>query len=105
MVDRIVMNQGRAPSAFGAESLCQHSYDIIELLACEVTIGIGRAHQLKELFLLPIVGCGASDNLLSQHIERLLRNLQRVELAPLQAPQRGDGLDQLIAAQRKQSAL
>ena len=78
-VDGVAMDQRTAPAPLGAEALGEHAHDIVEFLAGQFPIRIGRAHQFKELVLLPILGSGAGDNLLGEHVERLLRHLQRIE--------------------------
>ncbi len=45
----------------------------------QIAIRIGGAHQVRRLFLLPIFAGGAGDDLLGEHIERLLRHLQAIQ--------------------------
>src|SRR6202008_413670 len=101
----VMMNQRCAASAPCAEALSQHSQNVVELLSRQVVIRIGRAHQIEKILLLPLLARGAGNDLLSQQIERFLRDLQFVEFPSANASQRCDALDQLVPAEREQSSL
>jgi hypothetical protein len=47
MIDLIVMDQGGATSALGAEPFGQHAEDFLKFRESEMTVRIGRAHQFK----------------------------------------------------------
>ena len=69
------MNQRAATAALGAETFGQHSHNFLKFRAFKKAIGISRAHQIKQLLLLPIFARCRGDDLLRQNIERFLRNL------------------------------
>ena len=81
MIHGIVMNQRRAPAALGAKAFGQHFYDVVELLAREISIWPGRTSEVKELIFIPILTGSSGDGLLSQHIQRLFWNYETIELA------------------------
>ena len=90
MMDRIMMHQGRAPAAFCAESLGQHPQHFIELFAGQISVGIRRAHQVEKILFIPVFTGDGGDQLLGEHIDRLLRGrkpdaLQRVLLQRFQS--------------------
>jgi hypothetical protein len=57
----------------------------------------GTAHQRKELVLLALPRRDLGDNLLRQHIERLLGDREAIELSAIDAIQQGRTLDELVA--------
>ena len=70
-----------------------------------VAIGPGAAHQREELVLAPLARGDLGDDLLRQHVERLLGDRQPVELAAPDAVEQRRAFDQLVARERKQPAL
>jgi hypothetical protein len=105
MVHGVVMDQRAPPAATGAEALGQHRNDGGKILAPKLPVGPRAAHQREELVLFPLSRSDFGDDLLRQHVERLFRDREAVELAAIDAIQQGRTLDELVARQRKKSAL
>ena len=77
MVDCIVMDERTAPATAGGEAFGQHRHDRGEILARQLPIGPGAADQREELVLAPFLRCDLGDDLLGQHVERLLGDRSR----------------------------
>ena len=65
----------------------------------------GAAHQCEQRVLVPFAAGDLGDDLLRQHVERRLRDAQRVELAAAHAVEQRRALDQVVARLREQPAL
>ncbi len=104
-VHRVMVEEGAAPAAPGAEALGQHGDQRVEVRAGQAPIGPGPAESGVEGFLPPILGRGLGDDLLGQHVERLRGNREPVELAALDALQQRRAFHQLVAGQREEAAL
>ena len=99
------MDQRAAPAAPRAEAVGQHVDDRREILPRQVAIRPGAPHQREQLVLAPLARGDLGDDLLRQHVERLLRDRETIELAAADAVEQRRALDQLVARQRKQPAL
>ena len=80
VIDGVVVDQRAAPAAAGGEALGQHAHDGGEILARQRPIGPGPADQRKKLVFVPFPPRDLGDDLLRQHVERLLR-CEPIELA------------------------
>src|SRR2546421_486528 len=81
-------------SARCRHSLREHVDDLIEIGALQIAVGIGLLREGKEVVLLPLIRRAGPDDLLGEHVQRLLRHADRVERAlPNGADERG-ALDQ-----------
>ncbi len=99
------MDERAMAAAARAESLRQHRDALVELLALQIPIAIGAAHELEQLPLPPLPRGDLGGDLLSEHVERILRHDQPVQFAaPHRIEQRG-ALHELVARQGKQPAL
>ena len=105
MVDGVVMDQRAAPAAPGAEAFGQHADHGREILARQRAVRPGAADQRIQLVLVPFARRDLGDDLLRQHVERLLGDRQPVELAAAHAVEQRRALDQLVAREREQPAL
>src|SRR6266536_1341337 len=85
------------PAAAGAEAVRQHAHHRREILPRQRAIGRGTAHERIEFVLVPFARGHFGDDLLRQHIERLLRDREAVELAAADAVEQRRALHQLIA--------
>ncbi len=70
-----------------------------------VAIRPGAAQQREQLVFAPFLRGDLGDDLLRQHVERLVGNRQAIELAATHAVEQRRAFDQLVARQRKQPAL
>ena len=95
----------RAPAPAGGEALGQHPDDRIEVVAGQRTEGPAAPHQIEERVLLPVLRCDLGDDLLGEHVERLLGNCEPVELAAANAVEERGALDEIVARERKQPPL
>ncbi len=105
MVDRVVMEERAAPAAPGAEPLGQHLHDRGELGARQVAIGRGAADEREEFVLAPFLRRDFGDDLLRQHVERLLGDRKAVQFAARDAVEERRAFDQLVARLREEAAL
>ncbi len=105
VVDRVVMDQGTPPAAARAEARGQHDHDCGEVLARQVSVGPGAAHQHVEVVLRPFARRDLGDDLLRQHVQLTLGDDKAVELAAADAVQKCRAFDQLVPGQREQAAL
>src|SRR6267143_1454113 len=105
MVYGVVMEQRAAAAAPAGEALGQHRDDGGKILPRQRPIGPGAAEQREKLVLLPFPRRDFGDDLLRQHVERLFRDRQPVELAAMDALEQCGALDQLVARQWEEAAL
>ena len=105
MVDRIVVDEGPAPAAASAEPVGQHRDHCVEILARQSAEGPSTAAQRVEPVLVPFLRRDFGDDLLCQHIERLLGERQPIELAAAHTVEQRRALDELVARQREEAAL
>src|SRR5207253_887406 len=73
-VDAVMMDERTAPAAAGAEAVGQHLHDSRKILPRQVPIRPCSPHQRAKLVLAIFTCCDLGDDLLRQHVERLLRN-------------------------------
>ncbi len=105
VVDRVVMDQRPAPAAAGGEALGQHAQHGGEVGAIEGAIRPGAAEAFEQRRLRPVLRRDLGHDLLRQHIERLVRHRQQIELAAAHAVEQGDAFAQLVAREREQPSL
>jgi hypothetical protein len=102
---RVAMDVRRASAAAGAEAFGEHAHDGVELLARQRTVRVRSAHQGVQRILVPFLAGDLGDDLLGQHVERLHRLHQRVELAAPDAIEQRRAFDQVVAAGGKEARL
>src|SRR5437868_8155129 len=105
MIDRVVMDQRRAPSAVRAETFREHFDDAVEFFAQKISVGPGRANEIEQLLFIPIFRRTRSDDLLGQNVERFFRNQQSIQLSASDGAQKRRTFNELIPAQRENAAL
>src|SRR6266699_5054281 len=98
MMDRVMMNQCRAPPTLCAETFGKHCHNLVELSAREIAVRPGRTDELEELVFIPIFRRSCGNDLLREYIQRFFGNDQAVEFAAMHAAQQRRALYQLIAA-------
>ena len=104
-VHPVIVNVGAAPAAPRGEALGEHLHDVVEVLAREVAVGIGAAHELVQRPFVPLFACHRRHELLSQDVERAPRDDQPVEPALARGADQRRALDQLVTRQRKDPPL
>ena len=77
LVDRVAVQIGAAPAALGADAVGEHAHHGVEILALEIAIRIRAAHQREQLVLAVFARGDFGDDLLREHVERMLGNVQR----------------------------
>ena len=80
-----------------ADAVAQHGHDRVEVVAGEVAVGGGAAHEVEEGVDRPVLAGGLGDDLLRQHVERGDGLLDAVEAAGADGADQGGALDQLVA--------
>src|SRR5208283_3149576 len=81
LVDRVAMDERAVAAAARAEAVRQHRDALVELLSAQISIAMRPAHELEQRFLLPLPRGDLGGDLLSEHVERILRHDQPVQLA------------------------
>src|SRR5204862_7908180 len=95
-IDRIVMDERAAPAAPRGVALRQHGEDRGKVFAGKLAIGRGAAQQSEKLILAPVARRDFGDDLLGQHVERLLGDRYSVELAATNAVEERGAFDELV---------
>src|SRR4051794_36467247 len=97
-----MVDERATPAAAGTEAIGQHLNDGVEIFTRQVSICPGSLHQ-RVKFLLAILACRHFGNdLLGQHVQRLLRDRKTVEFAAAYAVEQRCAFDQLVARKRKE---
>jgi hypothetical protein len=78
-VDLIAMKKRPTPPALCRDTFGEHLDDGIELGAWKLAIRVGPADQLEQIVFAPRFAGRSRNDMLSQHIERPWRNLERIE--------------------------
>ena len=104
-IDRVAMDERAAPAAAGGEALGQHPDDRVEIVARERAEGPGAPEQVEERRFRPILRRDFRDDLLGEHVERLLGDRKPVELAAADAVEERGAFDEIVARERKQAPL
>ena len=105
MIDGVVMQQCPAPAAPRGEALREHGDHRIEFGARQGPVWPRAAQALIERVLRPVLGGNLGDDLLGQHVDRLVGNLETVQLAAPHAVEESCAFDQIVARQREQPPL
>ena len=100
-VDGVAMDIRRAVSSAGAVPIGDHTHHVQKLTVRERRVGVGPPHQLEQLILGPLLCSDLGDDLLCEHVQRLGRNDQPVELAPAHRIEQRGAFDQLVTRQCK----
>ena len=104
-IDRVAMDERAAPAAPRGEALGEHAHDRVEILSRERAERPAAAQPIVKLRLRPILRRDLRDDLLREHVERLVRHRQAVELAAADAVEQRRAFDQIVARERKQAPL
>ena len=104
-IDRIAMDQRPTTAPAGGEALGQHPDNRIEVVPRQRAEGPAAPQQVEERVLLPVLRCNLGDDLLGEHVERLLGNREPVELAAANAVEERGALDEIVARERKEAPL
>ncbi len=104
-VHRIAMQMRRAPPAPCVEAVGQHARDVDVLVARQLAKRRRTLEQREQLVLAPFLHRHLGGDLLRQHVERLARHADAVELAARDAVEQRGAVAQLVARQRKEPAL
>src|SRR5439155_26963035 len=98
------MQISRAPAASRRETFRQHPNDFIKFFARQTSKGISARDHFEERMFRPYLRCYGGDDLLRQYVQRLLRNLEMIQLAATHGIKQRRALNQFIARKRKHSA-
>jgi len=79
--------------------------DLVELGLFETAVRVSAADEFEQRILVPFLGGGFGDDLLREHVERLVRNEHAVELAVLHRAHHCRAFDQIVAGEREDAAL
>src|SRR5436190_2076869 len=94
------------PSAARDVAAREHLHHFHELRLFEVPIGISAFEQLEKRVLIPLFFGGAlGDDLLREHVERLVRHADPVELAVVHRAHHGGALDEIVAREGEDASL
>ena len=104
-MDRIAVNQRAAPAMAGGEALGQHPHNRVEFCARQRPEGPGAQKQCVKCVFRPVLRRNFGDDLLGEHVLRLVRYRQAVEFAPPHAVEQSGAFDEIVARQRKQAPL
>ena len=86
-------------------NLLKHLHDFLEFLECQIPVRVSATDQCKERLLIPLLRCHFGNNLLGQHVERLLGHSEAVELAAPDRIQQSRAFGQIIPRQWEQPPL
>src|SRR5262249_2878251 len=81
VVDGVVMDERAPAAATRGEAFAQHRDEAGEILARGGAIGPGATEEREQLILVALARSNLGDDLLRQHVERLLGDRQLIELA------------------------
>ena len=84
-VDGVVVQVGRAPAAPGRVALGEHLEDLLEFLRCQVRVRLRATEGVEQLVHAPFAAGDFRHDLLREHVERLPRHADLVELAAAHA--------------------
>ena len=101
----ITVQIGAAGSVAGRIALGEHSQQCLEGRIVERGIGRRAVKRLQQLILAPLTTGHFRDDLLRQHVQRRVRDLQRVQLATTHGVEQRGTLDQVVAGAGKQPPL
>ena len=104
-VHRVVVQVGRAPAAAGRVALGEHLQDLLEFLRGEIRVGLRAAEGVEQLLHAPFAAGDFRHDLLGEHVQRLRRHADAVELAAPDAVEEGGALDEVVERQREQPPL
>ena len=104
-VDDVTMQPGAAPAAPGREPAGEHRQQRAPPFAGEVPVGVRAAHRGEQRLLAPVFGRDHRDRLLREHVQRMGRYVQPVQLAaPHRVEDRG-AFDELVPGEGEQPGL
>ena len=97
LVHGVVMQQRSAASAPGAESFREHPHACVEILPRQIAVGMGSAHQREQFILRPLTRGHLGGDLLGQHIQSILGDLEPVQFAAADRLEQRRALHQFVA--------
>jgi len=80
-VDRVVMQIGAAPATAGGVAIGQHLHHLFELGQAEFAVRRRAAQAAIQLVQVPVLATDLGHEMLRQHVERLVRHMDAVQLA------------------------
>ena len=83
--------------AVGGVAAVEHVEHVLQLLAGELTEGLGGGDEALDVVDLPLVHCRHRDEVLGEHVERVLRDRRLLDLAFAHAPGDDRALEQVAA--------
>ena len=104
-VDLVAMEHRTAASAHGGDAFGQNLDHRIEAFSSQIAIRIRGAHHREEFFLVPFAGCSRGDQLLSQDVERRIRDLDFVENPGADGADHRGAFDQFVTRRAEEPAL
>ena len=103
--DAVMVQVGGAPPARGGEALGQHAHHGVELLAGQIAVGERAPADGEQRLGRPLLRTHLGHDLLRQHVQRLRRHADAVQLSRLRRGQQRRALHQFVAGKGKQAAL
>ena len=94
--------RGAAP---GRDAVAHELDDLVELLARQVVVRRGAAHEREEVVGAPLLRRDLGDDLLGEDVERQRGRVDRVEAAGVHRGEQRGALDELVAGQRVEAPL
>jgi hypothetical protein len=105
VVHRVTVQIGAASPAPSADALGEHPHDVIEVLARQLPVRPCAGDEGEQLVLAIFARRHFGHDLLRQHVERVRRDAQLIELLAAHRIQQRDRFNQLVTARREQPAL
>jgi hypothetical protein len=104
-VDGIAVDVRRAMTAARGESFGDHAHDRQVLVAGQRRIRLRPRENVEQRTLAPLGRRHLGDDLLREHVERLRRDREAIELAAAHRIEERRALDELVARQREEPRL
>ena len=95
-VDGVVMQVGGAPPAARGIAVGQHLQDLLEFLRRQLRVRRGATKGLEQFRYRPFAAGDLGDDLLREHVQRLLRHADPVELAAAHAVEERRAFDEVV---------
>ena len=90
------MQHGSAAPTRGGDAFGEHCDDGIEIAAAQIAIGIRAANELIQIVFAPGLGRCFGHNLLRQNIERVVGNLNALQITLADGIYKSRAFDQLV---------
>src|SRR5690606_38877619 len=100
-VYRIVIDERAASPAPRRKPFGEHAHGLIECFPRERAIGICGAHEIEQLAFRAFARGTLRHDLLGEHIDRILRNLESIQLAATHGIEQCRAFDEIVARERE----